>query len=121
MAMDPDFFTRRARGGITFDGIPGLARVALLAAVEAATAGSPARDAAADEALRALRDLCFEVPPKRLVGLRFPLDREAMLASLEQPLLEWLPLADELGVGAERLTLIGLPTQACRHIRARFA
>jgi hypothetical protein len=70
--------------------------------------------------LRVLRAVCGDASPGELIGLTFPLGSEAMIECLEQPCAAWLPYARELGVGGQRLTLLGFPTAACREIRRRF-
>jgi hypothetical protein len=120
MAMDPEFFTPRRHGPLEHDSELDLARRALLAAVEVALAPEEERDAAAGTAFRQLRTLCYEANPAELMGLTFPLGREALVECLGRKCGRWLPYADELGVADEQLLLLGWPTAACRQIRLRL-
>jgi hypothetical protein len=120
MAMDPEFFTPRHAGQLAQEPGLELARRALLAAVDAALAPYDERVEAAGPALRMLRALCFEASPGELIGLSFPLGREAMVECLGAPCGTWLPYAAELGVSDERLVLLGWPTATCRDIRDRL-
>jgi hypothetical protein len=79
------------------------------------------RTSVAAGALRALRQVCFLLPPSALIGLVFPLDPEAMVRSLAQPCATWLPLAHAFGVAEERLLMLDLPTAACREIPRKLA
>jgi hypothetical protein len=116
MAMDPDFFT--PRWDVAADERDAL-QAALVAAAVAALA-SRDRHAKAANALRLLREACFVVPAKALVGLTFPIGPDALIESLAEPCRNWLPFAESLGVADVRLLLVGLATPACRDILDRF-
>jgi hypothetical protein len=120
MAMDPEFFTPRHAEPLAHEPGLDLARQALLAAVDVALVPDDQRVEAAGPALRMLRALCFEASPGELIGLTFPLGREALVQCLAAPCRIWLPYAAELGVGNERLLVLGLPTAACRDILDRL-
>src|SRR4051794_38916583 len=107
MAMEPEFFTPRHAGQLAVAPGLGLARRALLAAIDVALAPDDERVAAAAPALRVLRSLCFEASPEELIGLTFPLGGDALVQCLAAPCGTWLPYAAELGVANERLVLLG--------------
>ena len=120
MAMDPEFFTPRHAAPLAQEPGLELARQALVAAIELALMRDGERAEAAGPALRTLRAVCFEADPAELIGLTFPLGHEALVQCLAAPCRTWLPYAAELGVGDERLLLLGWPTAACRDILDRL-
>ncbi|HEY0525555.1 MAG TPA: hypothetical protein VGD08_19340 [Stellaceae bacterium] len=118
MVTDPGFFT--PRWDVAADELDA-PRTALAAAATAALAAQHDRHAKAADALRLLREACFAVPPKALVGLTFPIGSDAMIESLAEPCRNWLPFAESLGVADVRLLLVGLATPACRDVLDRFS
>jgi hypothetical protein len=120
MASDPEFFMQRRRRATALDPAIESARRALLVAIEVALASAEQRRERAGPSLQMLRAVCFEAGPAELMGLTFPLGRDALIDCLGRRCGEWLPYADELGVAEERLLLLGWPTASCREIQQRL-